>query len=355
MISIPFLLIKHLPISHTKEFSTIAASQKFPSRPSSCKCKTCFRAASFLFFLLITGCESTPPEALGTLEWDRVNSRAVASEVISELFVRQGEKVSRGTVLLQLDNRKLLARIDETEAQLLGARWLLKEQVAGPRQETIAKERARVDAARAVLDNAHAIYERRELLYKGNFVSQEQRDIARKNYLDASAILAEQEEALAELTAGTREEKIEQAKAHIQALESKLAGLKLLLEDYRVSASRDGLVDSLPYKLGDRPPEGAVLATLLSGRQPWARVYIPEPFRAGLEPGEEYTLSVDGISHTFNVTLRSISSEASFTPYYALSEKDRSRLTYVAVLDFPEKSASSLTAGTPVQLILKKP
>lgn len=89
--------------------------------------------------------------------------------------------------------------------------------------------------------------------------------------------------------------------------------------------------------------------------RPWARVYVPEPFRAGMKPGKDYQLKIDGLPQTFNATLRSISSEASFTPYFALTEKDRSRLVYVAELDIQGEAATALTAGTPVQLLLNNP
>lgn len=307
-----------------------------------------------ILLLCCLGCEPKQPEALGTLEWDRVNSRAVASEVITQISVKQGDFVSKGTLLLKLDNRKVLAERNQIKAEIEEAGWLLKELEAGPRPETIAEARARVTAATAVLVNAQIIYERRKVLYAGNFVSQEQRDIAKKDFLDAQSSLTEQEEALGKLLAGTRMEEIEQARSKVQGLQSRMQQLTLLLADYDVTASRDGLIDSLPFKLGDRPQEGAILATLLSGKRPWARVYVPEPYRSIMKPRQNYQLHIDGQSSPYSATLRTISSEASFTPYFALSEKDRSRLSYVAELDLTDEKADSLTAGTPVQLILEK-
>lgn len=307
-----------------------------------------------VLLLSCLGCETKQPQALGTLEWDRVHSRAVASEVITQISVHQGDFVSKGTLLLQLDDRKVLAESSEMKAGLEGAEWLLKELETGPRAETIAEARARVAAATAVLANARIIYERRETLYAGNFVSQEQRDIAKKDFLDAQSRLTEQEEALGQLLAGTREETIQQARSRIQGLKSRLQRLALLLADYSVTASRDGLVDSLPVKLGDRPQAGAVLATLLCGKRPWARVYVPEPYRSLMIPSQNYQLHIDGQSSPYTAKLRTISSEASFTPYFALSEKDRSRLSFVAELDLVDDKADSLTAGIPVQLILEK-
>lgn len=313
-----------------------------------------YRFSSCILLLSCLGCEAEQPEALGTLEWDRVNSRAVASEVITGISVKQGELVSTGALLLQLDNRKVLAEQNEVQASLEEAEWFLKELEAGPRPETIAEARARVAAATAVLANARIIYERREELYAGNFVSQEQRDIAKKDFVDSQSLLMERKEALGRLLAGSREEQIAQARARVRGLQSRLQQLSLRLADYRITASRNGRVDSLPFKLGDRPREGAVLATLLSGNQPWARVYVPEPYRSTLTPGQNYQLRIDGQPDSYSAKLRTISAEASFTPYFALSEKDRSRLSFVAELDLIGEKGASLTAGTPVQLILEK-
>ncbi len=138
------------------------------------------------------------------------------------------------------------------------------------------------------------------------------------------------------------------------SLQAQLEQVQLIREDYWIRAVRDGVVDSLPFKLGDRPPVNAVVCTLLAGDRPWARVYIPEPYRSRMLPGSEYRLHLNGQEKVFSVRLRSISSVASFTPYFALSEKDRSRLSYIAELEIVDQEARKLTGGTPVQLLLEE-
>jgi HlyD family secretion protein len=58
---------------------------------------------------------------------------------------------------------------------------------------------------------------------------------------------------------------------------------------------------------------------------------------------------VEGLPKPFAATLRSISSEPSFTPYYALAGDDASRLVYRAelVLD----GGADLPAGLPLTAI----
>lgn len=311
----------------------------------------------FLYLLLslfTSGCEKPPEQALGTLEWDRVNDRIPASETIVDIKVSEGRRVEAGTVLMIIDDRKINQQYKDIEARLAQAVWLLKEREAGPRPQTIAEARARLEAARATLENSGEIYRRQQYLFKSDFASQEQYDIARSNFLIARERVTELTQSLDELQAGTRIEVIEQARANVASLTAQLEYIRLLREDYTIKASRAGLVDSLPFKKGDRPPAQAVVSTILSGNTPWARVYIPEFYRSRMKPGETFRLMVDGRDHPYSVRLRTISSEASFTPYFALSENDRSRLSYVAQLDFLEEKAAQLTAGTPVRLLLEE-
>ncbi|WP_028584582.1 HlyD family secretion protein [Desulfogranum mediterraneum] len=303
--------------------------------------------------LVLSGCRESPPQALGTLEWDRLNSRTPAGELITELAVREGSRVAAGSVLVRIDDRKISQQLAEIQARLEQAGWRLKELENGPRPQEITRARARVSAARAALEFRRTLVVRQQELLATAASSRQKLDLAENNAIQARNELTVAEQELALLQAGTRIEQLEQARARESELRAHLAYLKLLREEYTIRASRAGLVDSLPFKAGDRPPAQAVVCTLLAGKQPWARVYVPEPFRSRLRPGATYSLLIDGRDRAFKARLRSISSEAAFTPYFALSEQDRARLSYLAQLDLIEEDAESLSAGTPVQLILE--
>ena len=53
--------------------------------------------------------------------------------------------------------------------------------------------------------------------------------------------------------------------------------------------------------------------------------------------------------------MRYVSAEASFTPYYALTQKDRSRLSYLAEVTLDDARAARLPAGVPVQVHMPGP
>jgi HlyD family secretion protein len=120
-------------------------------------------------------------------------------------------------------------------------------------------------------------------------------------------------------------------------------------------APRAGIIDSLPYKLGDQAPVGAPLAIILAGDAPHARVYVPEPIRVDVEVGDSARvfvqgLHVDGRKDGLPGKVRMIRSEPGFTPYFALVGKDAARLSYLAEIELTSADARSLPAGLPVRV-----
>ena len=129
----------------------------------------------------------------------------------------------------------------------------------------------------------------------------------------------------------------------------------MALEQHRLSelsvvATRDAYLDSLPWHVGERVDMGSTLAILLANERPYARVYIPETWRARLQVGDRRQVRVDGIEQPLTGVLRWIATDPAFTPYYALNANDRARLVYMAEFDLEE--GEDLPTGMPAQVIL---
>ena len=90
---------------------------------------------------------------------------------------------------------------------------------------------------------------------------------------------------------------------------------------------------------------------LLPGEQPHARVYVPEELRVRLRAGSTVTVFVDGLDEALDGRVRWIASEAMFTPYFALTERDRGHLTYQAKIDI-DIDGNRLPDGVPVEVEL---
>jgi HlyD family secretion protein len=66
----------------------------------------------------------------------------------------------------------------------------------------------------------------------------------------------------------------------------------------------------------------------------------------------QVTIYVDGLADGIPGQVRWIASEAAFTPYYALTERDRGHLTYLAKVDITEQR-DRLPDGVPVEVELQ--
>ena len=304
---------------------------------------------SALLLVALTGCADADKPLLGTLEWDRVSLPAEASEVLLRVAVAEGERVEAGQLLLELDPRRQDARIAQARAEVEQAAAHLAELSNGARSETIDAARADLARNRAELTDAERSFSRIAELYQRQQVAIAELDRARAARDQASAATRSAEAQLRELTNGTRPEQLEQAAAALEAARGNLAQLQVGREHLSLRAPRSGLVDALPFKVGDQPPTGAELVSLLVGEQPYARVFIPASIRAQVSVGDVMRVFVEGVEQPFQARVRSIRSEAAFTPYYALTGDDASRLMYRAELVLQGEAARQLPAGLPLR------
>lgn len=303
--------------------------------------------------LLLAACGRDAPEVLGTLEYDRITLPAPAAERIVRIDVREGQRVAAGDPLLQLEARRDASQLQALQAEAQQRRAALSELEAGPRAEAIARARAELAAAEAQARDASAYYARVRPLGERHLVAAAEVDRARAAAGNAEAQARAAREALRELEHGTRAEQVAQGESAVAAGVAQAEVQQATLDKLTLVAPRDGRVDSLPYRLGDQAPVGAPLAVLLVGDAPYARVYVPQPLRARVEVGDAVRVHVDGRETAFAGTVRTIRSDPTFTPYYALTGTDASRLSWLAEIQLDAADAS-LPAGLPVRVELQQ-
>ena len=80
---------------------------------------------------------------------------------------------------------------------------------------------------------------------------------------------------------------------------------------------------------------------------PYARIYVPEPLRASAKVGDAARVHVEGMETVWQGTVRMIRNDPTFTPYYALTGQDATRLSYLAEVQLGA-DAATLPAGLPV-------
>jgi multidrug resistance efflux pump len=338
--------------------------------------------------LFCPGCrkEAGPLVISGRLEVDDIQVGSKVGGRIERILVREGDMLTSGAVLLELDGRELAAQlrqaeagraqaqarldlllagtrveeIQRAEAALAEARAQLALRERGFRREEIEQARAAAEQAQSALELARKDYARFKQLRGEGVISQSELDARRSANDQAQALLDAAREKERLFRSGSRPEEIEQARQavaqgeadltrlrngarpeEIAAARAELAGataqavqLATRLEEMRITAPAPTQVETLDLHPGDLVVAGQSVAVLNMRNSLFVRCYIPEQRLAELKLGMPVRVRVDGLAgEFFTGRVRHINQVAEFTPRNVQTTEKRAELVFEMKVD----------------------
>lgn len=189
---------------------------------------------------------SAPPRVddyRGTIEASKEAELAFRrSGRVARIAVEEGDHVTRGQTLANLEVDNLQALIEATEARVREAEAVLSELVAGPRKQTIAAAAADVAQMKAAVELAKITTARELDMQRSNSSSLQSYDNARFQEVQQQAAWEAANQKLQELKAGTRTEQLVAQRARVAILQAQLKGYQVDLRDGKIEAPFDGVV-----------------------------------------------------------------------------------------------------------------
>jgi ABC exporter DevB family membrane fusion protein len=170
---------------------------------------------------------------------------------VERVLVDEGDAVTAGQVLAELDASEQRAALAAAEAQVAEARARLAEARNGPRAEDIAAARAAAREAAALETQAAGELRRREGMAARKLISEEALETARTQAATAAATHERARAQLQLLLAGTRPEAIDAAAAALAVAGAGRERAAALLEKTRVRSPIDGVVLQSGLKSGE--------------------------------------------------------------------------------------------------------
>jgi len=255
--------------------------------------------------LLANGCSvntsSSPQSVSGTIETDEVHIASRYGGRVEKILAEEGAALKGGKVIVELDAAELRARREQAAAQL--AEW-----EAGPRAQD--KEAAKHDweALAAESDQARADAKRADELLAQRTISKTEQEqaVTRARTLEKNVAAAKSRYDL--LLAGTRPERIAQARAQLAEIDAQL-------REMSIAAPSDCILEVLSVKTGDVLAANREVATLLLVQHLWVRVYVPEPWLGHVQLGDTVKVRVDSDpGREFVGIVEQVAREAEFTP-----------------------------------------
>ena len=267
----------------------------------------------------------------GTIEVDEARVAPRTGGRIVKLLAQEGEGLTPGQPIVELEAPELRARRDTLAAQLA-------ELEAGPRKEEIATAKAEWEAQIAEQNLANLERQRAERLFADKSISETERDraAARAQTLEKSAAAVKSRYDL--LLAGTRTERLAAARAQLAEVDAQLKELTVL-------APTNCVLETLSVKVGDVVPANREVATLLLTNHLWVRVFVPEPWLGRVKLGESATVRVDAFpGREFKGVIEQIARAAEFTPRNVQTTEERVKQVFGVKLRLDNKDGD-LRAG----------
>lgn len=273
---------------------------------------------------------------------------------ISRLLVDEGDHVSAGQVLAELDTRPIEDRLAGAAARFDAANAAALRDVNGSRPQEIAEARATVAAAEARLAEARRQFDRRKTLVGQGFISKADVETAEAGVAAAEAALAAAQSTLSLTQEGVRQEDRSVSEASRSAAFAERRAVQTDLADSRIVAAEPGQVLTRAREVGAIVQPGQTVLTLALTQPVRVRAYVAEPDLPRIRPGMPVTVSVDGSSKRWNGKIGFISPVAEFTPKTVQTEQLRTDLVYRLRLTV-EDPHGELRQGQPVTVTVSAP
>ncbi|MBI4909816.1 MAG: efflux RND transporter periplasmic adaptor subunit [Acidobacteria bacterium] len=347
----------------------------------------------------------------GNIEMTLVDVSFKVPGRIIVLNVREGDTVSKGAVLAQIDQNTVMktkvreqAGLSSAEAQLAqvmtavqlqretiegdlqlrraelrAAEANLADLLAGSRPQEIQTARAQVEDMKTWLNQAKSDWDRAEVLFKNEDISRAQYEQFRSKHDSQSQTLKQAQERLALLEEGPRKQVIEGARAHverakaavrlaeanrielkrkeqevtvrraeIQRANANIAVIDSQLDDSTIAVPTDGVVMVKSAELGEMIAAGATVATIGDIAHPWLRAYISEKDLGRVKLGMAVKLTTDSYpGKVYQGKITYIASEAEFTPKQIQTADERVKLVYKIKIE-ADNPNQELKANMPV-------
>ncbi len=288
----------------------------------------------------------------GNVDLREVNLAFNGSQRIASIYVEEGDRVTSGQLLAELETQRLEDAFKQAEALALQQGEVLKRLEAGSRIEEIRQAEANANKARVDADNAQLLWERTRELLRDHAVSQQKADDTEAAAKAAIATWKAAQQAWELALAGSRIEDIEAGRAALKAAQANLALRRQELKDARLYAPADGIIRDRILEPGTMvTPQNPVLILALTNPL-WVRAYVSEPDLGKLRLGMKATITTDSYpGKLYDGWVGFISPTAEFTPKTVETTELRTRLVY-QVRVFVRQGENELRLGMPATVTI---
>ncbi len=269
----------------------------------------------------------------GRIEATEIDVSALAGGKLRDVVVKEGDFVTAGQVVAQMDTDQLDAQKRQAEAQLRQAEISVDTARSLVRQRQAEREAARAVVAKRVaqLDVAERQLRRTEPLASRGTVSEQILDNDRAAAEGARAAKAAADAQLAATEAGvsSAQGQVVAAEASVDAARASLQRIESDLDDTRLIAPRDGRVQFRVAEPGEVLAAGGRVLNVVDLSDVYMTFFLPTDQAGRIAMGADARIVLDAAPQwTVPATVSYVADVAQFTPKTVETTIERQKLMF---------------------------
>lgn len=239
-------------------------------------CVGIFVVIGAILFGLFKAMQTRPLIFQAQVEAREVDVAAKVPGRVLELLVHEGDHVSLGDVLFELDSPELTAKLAQANAGRDAAAAMETKADSGAREEEIRMAKFSWTRAQSAAELAKKTFDRYDALYKEGLIAEQQHDEAatKANAAEDAALAARAQYDMA--ANGARTEDKAAATALLDQADGVLAEITAYRAETLLRAPIAGEVSSILIDVGELAPTGFPVITLVDLSDNWAVLNVRE-------------------------------------------------------------------------------
>jgi len=282
----------------------------------------------------------------GQVEATQVKVSSKLTGRLLNLYVKDGQSVSKGEVLVLINSPELEAKYEQALAARKAATAQNKKAMRGAREEEVRGARDMWLKARAGSDLAQKTYVRAERLYKEGVIPQQKFDEAESqlNMAKKTEDAAKAQYDMAQT--GARREDKDSAQALLEQASGMVSEVQAYLRETRLVAPINGEVVEVFAEQGELVSQGYPIITLVDLTDSWITFNVREDLLSGLKIGDMITAMFPALDkREIKLRVNYIAALGDFATWRATKSSGDFDLRTFEVRAVPVESVSDLRPG----------
>jgi len=243
--------------------------------------------------------QQSEPETITLQGQMQMQQTSIAAKVpgrIARIMVTEGDTVTAGQQLVEMDSPEINAKINQARAGKQIAQSQLDKAENGARPQEIAQAKAAWQANKAASDLAKNTYQRVNRLYEEGLMARQKRDEAYAQYLateDQTEAARLQYDLALE---GARSEDKSAATAQVAQVDAQLDEALVAKEEANLKSPIAGIVDNVIVSAGEVIGQGVPLLTLVDTNDQWVVLNVTESYLNQFAIGQTFIGTIPALS-----------------------------------------------------------